>query len=66
MRRDHGASSRAIDMQADGEVAGRQIRPCPVGPFDQTESRIGEVFVQTCIEKFFLKVEPIKIKVIQV
>lgn len=57
----------AKEFKANAQVGRRQVRLRPVGPFDQTEavSSIGsKVFIQPRIEKFFRKVESIKIKVI--
>lgn len=46
------------------QVGGGQVRPRPVGPFDQTDPAIGKVFVQTRIDELFRNIEPIEIKVI--
>lgn len=59
-----GAASVAIMQQLDTQVGDGQIRLRPVWPFDQTDTCIGEVFVQARIEKFFRITESIKIKVI--
>lgn len=50
--------------EVNAQIGRRHIRLRPVGPFDQTQTTVGKVFVQTRIEKLFRKIEPIEIKVI--
>lgn len=51
-------------LEPDAQVGGRHVGRAFARPFDQTQTTVGEVFVQARIDKFFRKIEPIEIKVI--